>query len=133
VTIFDPEPNAVTKTQTTVSELVCVPLKVMRKLTLMDLEVKQENIVQILKDVRELLRDNILPRLTNVEEEVRLLRKVTWPICQGLRERTQVDDIQCKREFLQHLDPDEVLMLLKIKSKGLLIEEYTRLNLQNMQ
>lgn len=99
----------------------------------MDLSVDPENISKVLQTVREFLKDHILPRLCDLEEEVRLLRKVTWPICQGIREQTQLNDIKCKREFLQNLDPDEVSMLLKLKSKGLLIEEYHKLNLPLLQ
>ena len=95
----------------------------------MDMTVEPEDVPRILGKVRELLKDHILPRITELEEEVRLLRKVTWPVCQSIREKTQLDDIKCKREFLQSLDPDEVLMLLKLKSKGLLIEEYSKLDL----
>jgi hypothetical protein len=81
------------------------------------------SVPSVLQSVRELLRDNIIPRLTNLEEQVRLLRKVTWPVCQGLKEKSQLDDIQSKREFLKELNPEEILMLLKLKSKGLLFEE----------
>jgi len=94
------------------------------------MSVKLEDVPRILKNVRELLKDVILPRISDLEEEVRLLRKVTWPICQGLREKNQLDDMKCKKEFLQNLDQEEVLMLLKLKSKGLLVEEYNQLNLQ---
>jgi len=89
----------------------------------MNLSVKQEDVCKVLQDVRELLRDNVLPRLTNLEEQVRLLRKVTWPVCQGLREKSQLGDIASKKEFLSTLEPDEALLLLKLKSKGLLTEE----------
>jgi len=85
----------------------------------------QEN---ILAQVRILIRENILPRLTDLEQEVRLLRKVTWPVCQGLRESGQLDDIRAKREFLGDLDPDEIRMLLRRKSTGsLLREEFDRI------
>ena len=93
----------------------------------MDLSVEPENIPKVLQTLREFIKDHLLPRVTELEEEVRLLRKITWPICQNIRESTQLDDIKCKREFLENLDPDEVKMLLKLKSKGLLIEEYHKL------
>jgi hypothetical protein len=90
----------------------------------MELAVEPSDTCKILQTVRELLRDNVLPRLTELEEQVRLLRKITWPVCQGIKEATQLDDIQSKKEFLERLDPDEVLLLLRLKSKGLLFEEY---------
>ena len=89
----------------------------------MELSVKQEEVQKVLQDVRELLKDNIIPRLTDLEEQVRLLRKVTWPVCQGIKEKSQLDDIHSKKEFLRDLSFEEILMLLKIKSKGFLFEE----------
>ena len=98
----------------------------------MDLRVDSGEVAQVLTALRELVRDVILPRITDLEEEVRLLRKVTWPVCQGLREKTQLDDIQAKREFLKELDPDEIEMLLRMKSKGLLFEETNALKLDKL-
>jgi hypothetical protein len=72
---------------------------------------------KILQDVRELLRDVILPRLTQLEIEIRELRRVTWPVCQSLRETSQLTDIQNKKRFLCILDDDEVRMLLEEKTK----------------
>ena len=83
--------------------------------------------MNIENSVRELIKDNILPRLTDLEEQVRLLRKVTWPVCQGIKEKTQLDDIQSKKEFLRDRDIDEILLLLRLKSKGLLFEECHKL------
>lgn len=95
----------------------------------MNLTVTNENLYKVLKDVRELIHDNILPRLVDLEEELKKLRRVTWPVCQGLKEINQLDDITSKREFLQDLDIYEALFLLKLKSKGLLSEELSLLNL----
>ena len=91
----------------------------------MDLSVVPEitNIAKVLQAVRELIKDHLLPRITDLEEEVRLLRKITWPVCQAIREKNQLNDIQAKRDFLCNLDPDEIDMLLRLKSKGLLFEE----------
>ena len=78
----------------------------------MNLEVKPEDACRILKDVRELIRSVILPRISQLEEEVRMLRRVTWPVCQSLKEQSQISDISNKRKLLQMLDPDEVKFLL---------------------
>jgi hypothetical protein len=99
----------------------------------MDMSVEPEDVPKVLQKVRELLKDHLLPRISDLENEVRLLRRATWPICQRIRETNQLDDIKFKREFLQDLDPDEVQLLLKLKSKGLLVEEYNRLNLPVLQ
>ena len=49
----------------------------------MDLSVQKEKELEILRDLRELVKDNILPRLTQLENEVYLLRRITWPVCQS--------------------------------------------------
>jgi hypothetical protein len=72
--------------------------------------------VKILQSVRELVKDHILPRLTQLEEELRELRLVTWPICQSLRETSQLTDIKNKKRFLCLLDEDEVQLLLREKA-----------------
>ena len=82
----------------------------------MNLEVSEENVCKVLQDVRELLKDNILPRLTQLEEEVRLLREVTWPVCQSLIETSQLSDTHNKRRFLNILDEVEARKLLVMKS-----------------
>ena len=107
----------------------------------MDLSVEKETELEILRDLRELVKDNILPRLTQLENEVYLLRKITWPICQSLTEDTQLHNIDSKKEFLKHgtRDKEEILDLLKRKSKmsakkvrfsdsNTIIEEHDRIN-----
>lgn len=96
------------------------------------MSVELEDVPAVLKTVREFIKDHILLRISNLEEEVCLLRRITWPICQDLKEKHQLDDIKCKREFLQNLDPVEVKLLLRLKSKGLLSEEYNKLDLSSM-
>ena len=83
----------------------------------MNMSVKSDDMCTVLKNVRELLRDNVLPRLGQLEEEVRLLRKVTWPVCQSLRETSQLDQMREKREFLEDLDEDEIRELLRDKAR----------------
>lgn len=71
---------------------------------------------KILQDVRELIKDVILPRLTQLEIELRELRRVTWPVCQSLRETSQLTDIKNKKKFLEILDECEVQLLLHEKA-----------------
>ena len=52
----------------------------------MDMSVDPEDVTKVLKTIREFLKDHLVPRLTELEEEVRLLRKITWPICQNIRD-----------------------------------------------
>ena len=74
---------------------------------------------QVLHDIRSLLRDHILPRMTDLEVEVLYLRRVCWPVCQALREKSQLDGIKSKRYFLNNStsDMDEVKHLLNEKQK----------------
>ena len=83
----------------------------------MNLEVSEENVCKVLQDVRELIRDHLLPRITQLEEEVRLLREVTWPVCQSLTEQSQLSDSHNKRRFLCILDDQEVKKLLILKDE----------------
>ena len=71
---------------------------------------------KILQGVRELIKENILPRLTQIEQEVRELRRVCWPVCQSLRETSQLTDTRNKKRFLALLDEDEIQLLLREKA-----------------
>jgi len=77
-----------------------------------------------------LVKDHILPRLTDLEEEVRLLRKVTWPVCQRQIETSPLSDTESKREFFRHLSDEETLELLRLKSRlpnSLVLTEFDRI------
>ena len=56
---------------------------------------------KIVEDMRALIKENMLPRHAQTEEELRLLRKYTWPVCQSLAEESALGDMRDKREFLQ--------------------------------
>ena len=73
--------------------------------------------MDVLQEVRKLIRENILPRLTELEEQVRLLRRVTWPVCQSLRSRDQMSETKLKQELLEYLDLDEIQWLLHEKKR----------------
>jgi len=74
---------------------------------------------------------HILERLDNLEGEIRELRAVTWPVCQGLvdRETGPFANMKQKRSFFRFLDIDEARKLLNFKakfmgvSKDLVVEE----------
>lgn len=80
----------------------------------MDLSQSDEKTLQIL---REFIKDHVLPRLTQLEEEVRYLRHVTWPVCQMIRENSQIDNIDYKKQFLKLLDIEEARELIIEKSR----------------
>jgi hypothetical protein len=68
--------------------------------------------------MEELVRTVILPRLDQLEAEVKFLRDVTWPVCQGIRETgSPFQDIEGKRKFFRHLYKDEAVELLRKKSE----------------
>jgi len=71
----------------------------------------------IIEELRYFIKDHILPRITNLEEEVKLLREVTWPVCQSIRETSQLEELPQKKEFLRNLDIDEARCLLFNKSR----------------
>lgn len=85
----------------------------------MDLSVKAGEELKILEDVRLLIKDVILPRLDKLECEVKLLREVTWPVCQSIKERHTLDDIRNKKRFLEYgvQDEEEAIELLRKKWK----------------
>jgi hypothetical protein len=61
---------------------------------------------------------HILERLTNVEEELRELRAVTWPVCQAqLDEKNNLKNIFQKKTLLRWLDLEEVTKLLRLKGQ----------------
>jgi len=72
----------------------------------------------------ELIKDNILPRLTQLEEEMRMLREVTWPVCQGLREKHGIFQyLKEKRIFFSLLFREECVKLLRLKAEFLGISD----------
>ena len=81
---------------------------------------------------------HIFSRLTEVEEGLRELREVTWPVCQGLvDERTgQFDNVRSKRRFFKFLDLDEIRRLLSLKctfmgrSRDLAVEELRQIRVE---
>jgi len=82
----------------------------------MDLTVTPENLCKTVQSIRELLKDNIIPRLTELELQLELLRFNTWPVCQSLKERSQLTDFHAKKEFLRDLSTDEVTALIMEKA-----------------
>lgn len=85
----------------------------------MDLDINPGDELKILRDIRGLLWDVILPRLDTLEGQVQLLREVTWPVCQSLKEAHTLDDLENKRKFLKDgvNDADEAMRLLAKKWK----------------
>jgi hypothetical protein len=60
-----------------------------------------------------------------------------WPYVQSKKERSQLDDIEQKRDFLQYLDSEMIVELLNMKSKlsknsGLQGREYDLITLKKI-
>ena len=82
----------------------------------MDLQVPPENVAEALTKLREFVVHHLLPRLTDLEMEVNLLRKFTWPACAMAYEKSsQMDNIQAKKSSLMNVHPDDIKELLKTK------------------
>jgi len=88
-------------------------------MSLLDLKVPEDTkeIAKLLTDVRLLIKNVILEELMRHDDEIKKLRKATWPVCQCIKETSQITDISSKIEFLNDLDYHEVRELLKEKSK----------------
>ena len=85
-----------------------------------------EDTNQILRDIRTLLKENILPRLTDLEVELRALRRITWPVCQSQLETDgPFQALGEKKKFFLNLYEDVVYELLKLKArlKGGLVDQ----------
>jgi len=60
---------------------------------------------------------HILERLTEVEEGLRDLREVTWPVCQGLLDRNgPFNNRREKYSFFRFIERSEILRLLRLKA-----------------
>jgi len=61
---------------------------------------------------------HILERLDNLEGELGELREVTWPVCQGLLDKTNpLNNIKQKRKLLRWLSRDIIGELLRLKAQ----------------
>lgn len=72
------------------------------------------------RDVQKLLREIVLPRLCDLEQEVQLLRKTTWPVCQALREHYALNPdmtSDLSRQIRALVDVDEYRRLVDIKNE----------------
>jgi len=72
-----------------------------------------------LQEVRTLLRENVLPRLDNLDAEMHDLRMVTWPVCQGQRDMATggaLSNISLKSKFLRLFHMDDIRRLLRRKA-----------------
>jgi hypothetical protein len=84
----------------------------------MNMEVKPEELCKTVKEIREMLRDHVLPRLTELEIQLHRLRRETWPVTQAVSEKSSYIDAELyKKNYLGSLFPDESEDLLSRKQK----------------
>ena len=88
-------------------------------MSFLDLKVPEDTkeIAKLLTDVRLLIKNVILEELMRHDEEIKKLRKATWPVCQCIKETSQITDISSKIDFLNDLNYNEIRDLLKEKAK----------------
>lgn len=55
----------------------------------MNLSVTDENIHKVVKDMRVLIKECLIPRIDELEEETRVLRELIWPVCSAILEDTR--------------------------------------------
>jgi hypothetical protein len=59
---------------------------------------------------------HLIERLTEVEEGLRELREVTWPVCQGLLDKDgPFSNRQQKHRFFRFLERGEATILMRLK------------------
>lgn len=68
-------------------------------------------------ELRVLIHKVLLPRIRNLENEVSVLRKHTWPYVQSRKETTQLDDMESKIDFMKNLDDKTIRDLINRKAK----------------
>jgi hypothetical protein len=68
-------------------------------------------------DLAKFIREHLLPRITQLEQEVYHLRRVTWPVCQALREKWATDDIPEKWKVLGLLHCEDARQLINTKQR----------------
>jgi hypothetical protein len=66
----------------------------------------------------DLVRTLLIPRLDQLEAEVKMLRELTWPVCQGLIEDgNPLNFSDEKRKYFRLLYKDEAMKLLDKKAE----------------
>ena len=87
------------------------------------LEVNSENLISVVRGIRGLLWESVLPRLIDLELQVRTLRKVTWPYVQAqIEKENNVSMRKTNRMMFEYMSrfanvEEELQELLKLKAK----------------
>jgi len=83
------------------------------------MEITQEDLLLTVRGMRDMIKDHILPRLTEVECQLNDLRKVTWPVCQNIIDTKygMFSTLDMKYKLLYCLDDTDAKELLKRKGR----------------
>lgn len=83
------------------------------------MEITHDNMLLTIQNIREMIKDHILPRLTELECQLKDLRKMTWPVCQNVMDEKygMFATLDMKRKFLYHLDDTDARELLRRKGR----------------
>ncbi len=81
----------------------------------MNLEVEPEDLCKTLENVRKLIAECILPRLDRLESELFFLRRLTWPVCSILSEKSPVDSEWVRDKAFSVSEDGEYLLVKKNK------------------
>ena len=65
--------------------------------------------------LRKFVKDHLLPRLDMLEQEVYMLKKMTWPVCSVFHEQHQTSHIRLKSELLHSMDDVDLMRMVKMK------------------
>lgn len=65
--------------------------------------------------LRKFVKELLLPRLDMLEQEVYLLKKLSWPVCTIFHERIQTSHIRLKSELLRTMDDTDLEKMVKLK------------------
>ena len=80
----------------------------------METKVHTEDLCKTLKEVRKLLKECVLPRLDRLEADLFFLRRLTWPVCSILTEKSPLCDEWVRDKALSY-GGDEYLLYKKNK------------------
>jgi len=68
-------------------------------------------------ELKILIKQVLMPRIRQLEEEVASLRRQTWPYIQAEKDARGLRSIDELRDFFKNLDDDTTLELLRLKAR----------------
>jgi len=82
------------------------------------MSVDSDKVCRVVEEIRELIKDNILPRLTEIEMEMKKLRLETWPVSQAISEKSHFYNAELyKKNYIGSIDLEDAERLLNRKKE----------------